>query len=160
MTADQGQRTQHLGPARRRPMMVGVLQPDWSQRHLTSANTGKISAFPIPMRGRVLRFIITALLLAQVNTLVAVSLHRHEAELIPPRPIAHTCIPGAHLSATVQPETYCPTCEAVRHSIGLIIPTATAPAPTVVESLLPRIRTHRVKAVPHFAAGSRAPPLS
>jgi len=116
--------------------------------------------YPIHMRSRALRFIIAALLLAQVNTLVAVSLHRHEAELIPPRPIAHACIPGAHLSATVQPETYCPACEAVRHSIGLIIPTVTAPAPSSVKTSLPRSRTHRVSLVPHFAAGSRAPPLS
>jgi len=103
---------------------------------------------------------MAGLLLAQVNTLVAVSLHRHEAELVPPRPVAHTCVPGAHLSATAQPETYCPACETIRHSIGTVIATAAAPAPAVVQRLLPLIRTHRVKAVPHFAAGSRAPPLS
>jgi len=112
------------------------------------------------MRSRALRFIVTALLLAQVNTLVAVSLHRHEAELVPPRSIAHACIPGAHFSATVQPETFCPICEAIRHSIGPVMPTATALAPTVVKSFLPRSRTHRVKLVPHFSAGWRAPPLS
>ncbi|HMD97536.1 MAG TPA: hypothetical protein VKM93_09445 [Terriglobia bacterium] len=115
---------------------------------------------PIHVRSWALRFTITVLLLAQVNTLVAVSLHRHKAELIPPRAIAHACIPGAHLSATVQPETFCPICEAIRHSIGPVMPTATAPAPTVVKSFLPRPRTHRVKLVPHFSAGWRAPPLS
>jgi len=112
------------------------------------------------MRSRALRFIISVLLLAQVNTLLAASLHRHEAELIPPRPIAHACIPGAHLTATVQPETYCPACETIRHSIGPVILSTAAPAPTLVNSFLPRSRTHRVKAVPHFAAGWRAPPLS
>jgi hypothetical protein len=139
---------------------VGVLQPDQLPQHLKYANTGKVLGYPIPMRSRALRFIIAALLLAQVNTLVAVSLHRHEAELIPSRPVAHTCIPGAHLSATVQPETFCPACETIRHSIGPVMATATAPAPTVVKSPLPQGRTHRFKVVSHFAAGWRAPPLS
>ena len=112
------------------------------------------------MRSRALRFVIAGLLLAQVNTLVAVSLHRHEAEVIPPRPIAHTCIPGPHLSSPFQPETFCPICEAIRHSIGPVISTATAPAPTVVECFLPQIRTHRVYLAPRFTAGWRAPPLS
>jgi hypothetical protein len=121
--------------------------------------TGKVLRYSIHMRGRALRFVLAVLLLAQVNTLVAASLHRHEAELIPPRPIAHACIPGVHLSATVQPETYCPACEAIRHSVGLIIASVTAPAPTVVKSSLPGSRTHRINPVSHFAAGSRAPPL-
>jgi hypothetical protein len=145
-----------LGRAR----LVGVLQPDQSRQHLKGANTGKILRYPNHMRSGALRFVIAALLLAQVNTLVAVSLHRHEAELVPVRSIAHACIPGAHLSATLQPETYCPACEAIRHSVGLIIPTVTAPAPTVMEAFLPRSRTHRIDLVSHFAAGSRAPPLS
>jgi len=111
------------------------------------------------MRRRALGFVVMVLLLAQVNTLVAVSLHGHEADLIPPRPVAHKCIPGPHLSAQVQPETFCPLCEAIRHSIGSIIPSITAPAPAVVASSLPEVRTPNVYLAPRFAAGWRAPPL-
>jgi hypothetical protein len=112
------------------------------------------------MRDRALRFIIWGLLLAQVNTLVAVSLHRHEAELIPPRPTAHACIPGPHLSAAVQPEAFCPACEAIRHSVGRTIHATAAPAPTASNSFRPARSTRRIGLVPHFTVGSRAPPLS
>ena len=112
------------------------------------------------MRRRAVRSIIVALLLAQVNTVVAVSLHRHEAELIPPRAVAHNCIPGPHLSAPVQPETFCPLCEAIRHSMGPVVPAIAAPAPALVESSLPQFSAHCTYLVPQFAAGWRAPPLS
>ena len=106
------------------------------------------------------QFAVGALLLLQVNLLLAAALHRHgpAPNAVPAR--EHFCPAGEHLSVAGLPEAVCVICLTIRHLIPR--PRARSSSqPLAVESQL-RVSApaQRLQSFHWFALYGRAPPLS
>src|SRR5207302_2891262 len=110
--------------------------------------------------GTLKQFAVGALLLLQVNLLLAAVLHRHGPAPNPVPVREHFCPAGEHLSTAVLPEVVCVTCLTIRHSTPR--PRARSSSqPRAVESQL-RVSApaQRFESFDWFTLYGRAPPLS
>ena len=106
------------------------------------------------------QFAVGALLLLQVNLLLAAALHRHGPAPNPVPVREHFCPAGEHLSTAVLPEAVCVTCLTIRHSTPRPRARSSSQLPAVQSQLRVLAPARRFESFNWFALYGRAPPLS
>src|SRR2546428_6084538 len=106
------------------------------------------------------QFAVGALLLLQVNLLLAAALHRHGPAPNPVPAREHFCPAGDHLSVAVLPEAVCVTCLTIRHSNARPRARSSSQPPAVESQLRVSAPAERFNSLRFCALYGRAPPLS
>ena len=110
--------------------------------------------------GTLKQFVVGALLLLQVNLLLAAVLHRHGPAPNPVPVREHFCPAGEHLSAAGLPEAVCVTCLTIRHSTPRPRARSSSQPPAVESQLRVSAPAERFDSLRFCALYGRAPPLS
>jgi len=109
---------------------------------------------------RLKQFAVGALLLLQVNLLLAAALHQHRPAPNPAPAREHFCPNGEHLSTPVSPEAVCVTCLTIRHSNARPRARSSSQPPAVESQLRVSAPAERFDSLRFCALYGRAPPLS
>ena len=109
--------------------------------------------------GTLKQFVVGALLLLQVNLLLAAALHRHGPAPNPVPAREHFCPAGEHLSAAGLPEAVCVICLTIRHLTPRPRARSSSQPPAVQSQLRVSAPARRFESLNWFALYGRAPPL-